>query len=217
MVRVVVCISILTKLRFSGLRKTLEAGLMVFSRLIFLGPCMALNYGGPVSVDFDFSSELVMKRVSKTIGLLDAVAKINDPQCKLLLLCACTGISKLYFVMRTRLPRVFESAQHSFDVALCSAMERIVTASGPGFGDWQWRLATLPFAFGGLGVYSTGDVLNYAFLASRLQCVALQTKRLRHVGIVASGSTFVDALCVFNTYMEIDLLSNHSEIAAPNS
>ncbi|GJZ92244.1 hypothetical protein Tco_0664309, partial [Tanacetum coccineum] len=37
--------------------------------------------GGPVSVDPDFSSTLFMKRVSKTIGLLDVVAKINDPQC----------------------------------------------------------------------------------------------------------------------------------------
>nr|GEV37618.1 hypothetical protein [Tanacetum cinerariifolium] len=29
------------------------------------------------------------------------------------------------------------SAQRSFDVALRSSLERIVTASGPGFGDWQ--------------------------------------------------------------------------------
>ncbi|GJT48790.1 putative reverse transcriptase domain-containing protein [Tanacetum coccineum] len=100
--------------------------------------------GGVVSVDFGFSSELVMKRVAKTIVLMDAVAKINDPQCELLLLRACTGIYKLYFAMRTCPPRVFESAQRSFDVALRSALERIVTASGPGFGDWQWRLATLP-------------------------------------------------------------------------
>nr|GEU69627.1 hypothetical protein [Tanacetum cinerariifolium] len=73
-------------------------------------------FGGPVSMDADFSSALVMKRVSKTIGLLDAVAKINDPQ-----------------------------SQLSFDMALHSALERNVTASGPGFGDWQWRLDTLPF------------------------------------------------------------------------
>ncbi|GKG55094.1 hypothetical protein Tco_0563081, partial [Tanacetum coccineum] len=53
---------------------------------------------------------------------MDDVAKINDPQCELLLLRSC--------------------------------MERIVTTSGSGFGDWQWRLATLPFAFRGLGVYS---------------------------------------------------------------
>ncbi|GKD98432.1 reverse transcriptase domain-containing protein [Tanacetum coccineum] len=171
--------------------------------------------GGPVSVDVDFGSALVMKRVSKTIGLLDAVAKINDPQCELLLIRACAGVSKLYFTMRTCPPRVFESAQLSFDMALRSALERIVTASGSGFGDWQWRLATLPFAFGGLGIYSAGDVLNYAFIASRLQSATLQTKLLRDVGIVAPGSTFDDAFCVFNNAMEIDFLSNPSEVAAP--
>ncbi|GJU00320.1 hypothetical protein Tco_1110658, partial [Tanacetum coccineum] len=162
--------------------------------------------GGPVSVDVDFGSALVMKRVSRTIGLLDAVAKINDPQCELLLIRACAGVSKLCFAMRTCSPCVFESAQLSFDMALRSALERIVTASGPGFGDWQWRLATLPFPFGGLGVYSACDVLNYAFIASRLQSAALQTKLLRYVGIVTSGSTFDDALCVFNNAMEIDFL-----------
>nr|GEY76012.1 hypothetical protein [Tanacetum cinerariifolium] len=144
-----------------------------------------------VNVDFGYSSELVMKRVSKTIVLMDVVAKINDPQ--------CDG---------------FESAQRSFDVALRSALERIVTASEPGFGDWQWRLATLPFAFRGLGIYSTCDVLNYAFLASRLYSAALQTKLLRHVGIVAYGSTFDDALSVFNTSIEIDFLSYPSGFVA---
>ncbi|GJW72248.1 putative reverse transcriptase domain-containing protein [Tanacetum coccineum] len=119
------------------------------------------------------SSELVMKRVTKTIVLMDTVARINDPQCELLLLRACA--------------------------------ERIVTASRHGFGDWQWRLSTLPFAFGGIGVYSAGDVLNYAFLASRLQSASLQTKLLRHY----------DALCVFNTKMKTDILSNPSEIVAP--
>ncbi|GKA54974.1 hypothetical protein Tco_0753923 [Tanacetum coccineum] len=169
--------------------------------------------GGPVSVDVDFGSALVMKRVSSTIGLLDAVAKINDPQCELLLIRACAGVSKLYFAMRTCSPRVFESAQLSFDMALRSALEHIVTTSGQGFGDWQWRLATLPFTFGGLSVYSASDVLNYAFIASRLQSAALQTTLLRHVGIVTSGSTFDDTFCVFNNAMEIDFLSTPSEMA----
>ncbi|GKD03059.1 hypothetical protein Tco_1178033 [Tanacetum coccineum] len=94
--------------------------------------------------------------------------------------------------MRTCPPRVFESAQLAFDMALRSALERIVMASEPGFGDWQWRLATLPFAFGGLG-----------------------TNLLRHVGIVTYGSTFDDALCMFNNAMEIDFLSTPSEVVAP--
>ncbi|GJY52792.1 hypothetical protein Tco_0444456 [Tanacetum coccineum] len=91
--------------------------------------------GGPASVNFDFCNELVMKRVAKTIGLMDAIAKINDPQYELLLLRSCTGISRLYFTMRTCHPRVFESAQCSFDVALRSSLERILTASGSGCGD----------------------------------------------------------------------------------
>ncbi|GJT74108.1 hypothetical protein Tco_1040833 [Tanacetum coccineum] len=120
--------------------------------------------GRPASTDFDFSSGLVTKRVAKSIDLIDVVAKINDPKCKLMLLRACAGISKLYFAMRTCLPRVFERAHRSLDASLRSAMKRIVTPSGPRFGDWQWRISTLPFAFGGLGVYSAGDVLNYHFL-----------------------------------------------------
>nr|GEY46489.1 hypothetical protein [Tanacetum cinerariifolium] len=98
----------------------------------------------------------------------------------------------LYFTMRTYPPRVCEFAQHSFDVALHSSLKRIVTTSGPEFGNWQWRLATLPFAFGGLG-----------------------TKLLRHTGIVSPEPIFDDALSVFNTSIDIDLLSNPNEIAAP--
>ncbi|GJW77714.1 hypothetical protein Tco_0139396, partial [Tanacetum coccineum] len=74
----------------------------------------------------------------------------------------------------------------------------------------QNRLTTLPFAFGGLGVYSAGDVLNYAFLASRLPSAGLPTKLLRHTGIVSLGPIFDDALSVFNTSMETNLLSNPS-------
>ncbi|GKE73726.1 hypothetical protein Tco_1535767, partial [Tanacetum coccineum] len=67
----------------------------------------------------------------------------------------------------------------------------------------------------GLRVYSAGDVLNYAFLASRLQSAGLQSKLLQHTGIIALRPNFDDALCVFNTSMETDFLSNPSEIAAP--
>nr|GEZ43220.1 hypothetical protein [Tanacetum cinerariifolium] len=124
--------------------------------------------GGPASVDFHFCNEFVMKRVAKTIGLMDAIAKINDSQCELLLFCSCAGISRLYFTMCTCPPCVFESAQRSFEVALCSSLEH--TSAG------------------------------------------LQTKLLRHTGIVFPGPIFDDALSVFNTSMDIDLLSSPKRI-----
>ncbi|GKC44892.1 thioredoxin reductase NTRB-like protein, partial [Tanacetum coccineum] len=52
------------------------------------------------------------------------------------------------------------------------------------------------------------NVLNYAFLASRMQSVGFQTKLLRPTGIVASGPTLDDALCVFNTSIEINILED---------
>lgn len=171
--------------------------------------------GGPVSMDLGFCSSLVSKRVARTIELMEAVARLNDPQCELLLLRACTGVSKLYFALRTCPPRAFESAQHAFDKALRSSLERIVVASGPGFGDWQWRLATMPFSLGGLGVYSAGDALHYAFLASRLQSAGLQAKLLQSANVLSTGPSFDDALHVFNRMTELDIISNPSEIAAP--
>ncbi|XP_021765938.1 uncharacterized protein LOC110730443 [Chenopodium quinoa] len=93
--------------------------------------------GGPTSSDSGFSGELVMQRVTKTIALMDKVAKLDDPQCELLLLRACTGVSKLYFALRTCPPSTFEATHRTFDEALRSSLERIVTALGPGFGDWQ--------------------------------------------------------------------------------
>ena len=93
--------------------------------------------GGPASSDSGFGGELVMQRVTKTIALMDKVVLLDDPQCELLLLRACTGISKLYFALCTSPPSTFETAQLTFDGALRSSLERIVNASGPGFGDWQ--------------------------------------------------------------------------------
>ncbi|GJS01880.1 hypothetical protein Tco_0318388 [Tanacetum coccineum] len=148
---------------------------------------------GPDSVDFDFSSELVMKRVAKSIELMDVVGKINDAYYELLLLLAYAGIYKLYFAMRICSPRVFERAQRSFDAALHSALERIITTYGLGFD----------------------DVLNYTFLSFKLQSASLQTKLLQHADIVTSRPSFDNALCTFNARMEIDLLSTPSEIVTP--
>ncbi|GJT44678.1 hypothetical protein Tco_0953393 [Tanacetum coccineum] len=85
---------------------------------------------------------------------------------------------------RLQILKVFESAQLSFDMALRSALERIVTASGPGFGNWQWRLATLPFSFGGLGLSFFGMLALWVVLPLMMH------------------------MCGFNHDMKMDLLSN---------
>nr|GEV20895.1 hypothetical protein [Tanacetum cinerariifolium] len=60
----------------------------------------------------------------------------DDIGLSMLLVDFKTPLTWLYFTMCTCPPRVFESAKHYFDVALRSSLERIVTASGLGFGDW---------------------------------------------------------------------------------
>ncbi|GJY97357.1 ribonuclease H-like domain-containing protein [Tanacetum coccineum] len=115
-------------------------------------------------------------RVSKTIG-------------------ACAGISKLYFAMRTCPSRVFVSAQLSFDMALRSALERVVTTSGPGFGDWQWRLATLPFAFGGLGVYSAGEMALWQSQKEDHTSDWLRVVPISRLGQTMNGKTYRCVLC----------------------
>ncbi|GKA81616.1 hypothetical protein Tco_0788308 [Tanacetum coccineum] len=105
--------------------------------------------GGSASVDFNFSTELVMKRVTKTIELMGIISNINDPQCELMLLRACAGISKLYFAMRTCFPWVFEMAQRALMrlfvlplsvLSLLLGLTKLlrhssIVASGPAFND----------------------------------------------------------------------------------
>ncbi|GJR09741.1 RNA-directed DNA polymerase, eukaryota, reverse transcriptase zinc-binding domain protein [Tanacetum coccineum] len=131
--------------------------------------------GGSVSLDEGFCRDLALKRVSKTISLVEAIHKLYDPQCDLLFLCNCVGVAKLSYALRTW------------------------------FGDWQWRLATLPIKLGGLGILSAGDISKYAFLASRLQTSALQAKILMKSGIDSEGSSFKHAFDAFNTTCNVDV------------
>ncbi|KAL5730364.1 hypothetical protein ACHQM5_003194 [Ranunculus cassubicifolius] len=171
--------------------------------------------GGPVSTDLNFCSNISMARVDKTIALMDAVSKLHDPQCELLLLRNCAGVSRLYFAMRTCSPRAFEKAQSKFDDALRISLQRIVTSSGPGFGEWQWRLATLPVKRGGLRIYSASDALSYAFLASRLQTIELQSRIMGKGDVLDDSFSFTDAKDKFNTHCQANIPSTFNNQAAP--
>ncbi|GJV27321.1 hypothetical protein Tco_1383769 [Tanacetum coccineum] len=59
-------------------------------------------------------------------------------------------------------------AVHIFNRISFAIAKGIVTASGPGFGDWQLRLATLPIKLGGLGILLAGDISKRFLLLSML-------------------------------------------------
>ena len=171
--------------------------------------------GGSVSADLGFCRDLASKRVSKTISLMEAIHKLNDPQCELLLLRSCAGVAKLSYALRTCPPSSFWEAQAQFDQALRASLEKIVTAAGPGFGDWQWRLATLPIKLGGLGVLCAGDVIQYAFLASRLQSSTVQTRILSGTGITSLGPSFQLALDDFRAVCGVGVVDVTTSTFAP--
>nr|GEX52627.1 hypothetical protein [Tanacetum cinerariifolium] len=81
-----------------------------------------------------------------------------------------------------------------FENGLRRAIEAIVVCGGPFFGDFQWRLASLPIRFGGLGLCSAEDVSTYAFVASRAQSWCLQDHILEGCGIDEVDSDYGYAL-----------------------
>jgi hypothetical protein len=125
--------------------------------------------GGAVSRDTGFISGLAKKRATNAVNLMRLLPKLGDPQSELLLLRSCMGIAKLFFGLRTCQPIHMEEAAVFFDKGLHMAIEDMVVCGGPFFGDFQWRLASLPIRFGGLGLYSAVEASSYAFVASRAQ------------------------------------------------
>ena len=69
---------------------------------------------------------------------------------------------------------------------------------------------------GGLGIYSAGDVINYAFLASRLQTSSLQAKFLAKNDISFLGPTFERAIGLFQVLCGSNVVSLNDEPLAPH-
>ncbi|XP_026420203.1 uncharacterized protein LOC113316197 [Papaver somniferum] len=144
--------------------------------------------GGLVSLDAQFCGDLVMTTVDKTIQLMNSVKKLQDPQCELLLLCYCTGVSKLYFTLRTTSPQFIHAASNHFDHHLFQFLQHLVTGDGAGFNPLQQRLATLPIKDGGFDVYTMTDTSQYFFLASCIQTRCLQATFLKNMDWVEMDS-----------------------------
>ncbi|XP_026442600.1 uncharacterized protein LOC113342194 [Papaver somniferum] len=153
--------------------------------------------GGPVSLDLQFCKEMVMQRVTKTINLMSVVKKLKDPQSELLLLRNCTGVSRLYFTMHTTNPLTLQQAMTHFDDHLFHYLRQLITADGAGFGQLQYRIATLPIKYGGLGVYTMHDTSNYCYLASQFQTRAIHDVILKDIPPNSSSSTYQQALAAY--------------------
>ena len=150
--------------------------------------------GGAVSRDEGFISTLAVKRAQRAVDLMESLRKLGDPQSELLLLRSCMGVAKLLFGLRTCQPAFVADAVSLFDKGLRGAVEDIVVCGGPYFGDFQWRLASLPIRSGGLGITSAEDLSAYAFVASRVQSWKLQDHILRNSGVVGIDSDYKLAL-----------------------
>nr|GEV73584.1 hypothetical protein [Tanacetum cinerariifolium] len=89
-------------------------------------------------VDFKNAFNLVDRELDCTTGSTPC-GRANEcsklSPCPFAFFSSVTSFNMLYFNIRTCPPNVFEYAQRSFDVALHSSLECIVTASGPGFAD----------------------------------------------------------------------------------
>ncbi|KAJ0843610.1 putative exostosin [Helianthus annuus] len=104
------------------------------------------------------------------------------------------GVAKLLFGLRTCQPSYVGEAVSVFDKGLRNTIEDIVVCGGAFFGDLQWRLASLPTRFGGLGICSAEDASSYAFVASRAQSWVLQDHILRECGGELLDSDYKGAL-----------------------
>ncbi|GJV93228.1 hypothetical protein Tco_1541041 [Tanacetum coccineum] len=124
--------------------------------------------GGAVSSDADFISGLAMRRATNAVDLMGLLPQLHDPQSELLLLRSCMGIAKLFFGLRTCQPVHIEEAALFFDKGLRGSIENIVVCGGSFFEDLQWRLASLPIRFGGLGFGICGMDDDYV---SALACL----------------------------------------------
>ncbi|KAI3822031.1 hypothetical protein L1987_09612 [Smallanthus sonchifolius] len=172
--------------------------------------------GGAVSRDGEFISGLALKRAKRAVDLMGCLKRLRNPQSELLLLRSCMGVAKLLFGLRTCQPSYVGEAVSVFDTGLRKTIEDIVVCGGAFFGDLQWRLASLPTRFGGLGICSAGDASSYAFVASRAQSWVLQDHILRECGGGLFDSDYRSALDTLHSSLpDLDIDGFYIKDTAP--
>jgi len=104
--------------------------------------------------------------VNKCIQSLDLLLELKDPQVIYMLLRYCLGSNRLIYRLRTTHPDHIGTAAKLFDEALLRIHTAVLVENGPGFGDFQFELTSLPISNGGLGIHRLKDLKLFTFLAS---------------------------------------------------
>ena len=89
------------------------------------------------------------------------MAPLKDPQLEALLLRSCMGAPKMVYLLRCILPQLISQSIEIMEGILFQYLRSIVVGDGPGFGDFQFNLVTLPTTFSGLGIYNPADISQF--------------------------------------------------------
>ena len=88
----------------------------------------------------------------------------------IIMLRSCLSLPKLAFLLRTCPPSFIMDALHSFVKSIYYSLSNLV---GGSLSTWSWDKASLPVAFGGLGLRRASLHAPAAFIASSFQSESL--------------------------------------------
>jgi hypothetical protein len=165
--------------------------------------------GGGVSCDSDFLASFAEKRFEKWSESINLLMEFKDPFIQLLLLRSCLGFPKLNYLLRCTPPNLISDSIIKMESFLKDTLKGIVTGGGPGFGEFQFRLSTLPVCDSGLGIYNPADICHFAYISSVSQTKDLQDLILDNpnIGLPVEFHTF--------RQLFIDSFNNKEDIALP--
>lgn len=105
------------------------------------------------------------KRVEACRQTIHSTFDLQDPQSELILLRACTGVTKIIFLIRTVPPQLIQDELTSFDYHVDEALDHIL---GSPVANDNRKLWSLPFSMGGFGIPRALDLCYSAFTGSVL-------------------------------------------------
>jgi hypothetical protein len=165
--------------------------------------------GGGVSCNSDFLASFAEKRFQKWSESIVLLMEFKDPFIQLLLLRSCLGFPKLNYLLRCTPPNLINCTIKKMEAFLKETLRSIVTCGGPGFGDFQFRLSTLPVCDSGLGIYNPADICEFAYISSVSQTKDLQDLILDNPNIGLPAEFHIYRELFINTY------NNKEDIVSP--